>query len=45
MTAEVTCGGEFAEFVSHHIFGHVDGNEFVTIVYSEGVANEFGGDH
>ena len=45
VTAEGSCGGEFAEFVTYHVFGDVDGNEFVAVMDSEGMTDEFGGDH
>lgn len=45
VSAECAGGGEFAEFVSYHIFGDVHGDEFVTVVYSEGMTYELGSYH
>ena len=45
MTAEAAGGSKLAEFVSNHVLGHIDGNEFVAIMHGEGVAHEFGGNH
>ena len=45
VTAEDTCRGELAEFVTDHVFGDIHGDEFVPVMHSDGKANEIGGDH
>lgn len=45
VSAEYTSGGKFAEFVANHIFGHIDGDELVAVVDSDGEADEVGGNH
>ena len=42
---EDTGRSEFAEFVADHIFGDVNGDEGLTVVDSEVVADEIRGDH
>lgn len=45
MAAEYTGGSKFAEFVTDHIFGNIDGDELVAIVNGDGKAYEVRGDH
>ena len=45
MTAEDTCRGELAEFVTDHVLGDIHGDEFVPVMHSYSKANEVGGDH
>ena len=45
VSAEYTGGGEFAEFVSDHILGHIHGDEFVAVMDSDGEADEVRGNH
>ncbi len=40
VTLEFGRPGEFTEFVSHHLFRHVDRRELFSVVDSEGKANE-----
>ena len=40
MSLESSCKGEFAKFVSYHIFGNIYGNMLATIVYRDCVAYE-----
>jgi hypothetical protein len=42
---EQTGRGKFTEFMAHHVFGHVNGNESFAIVDGEVVADEVGSDH
>ena len=44
MSFELTGRGEFAELVTHHELRHVHGDEFIPVVYGEGVPNEIGTD-
>ena len=45
MTAECAGGRKFTELVAYHVFGHVNGDEFVSVMNGEGMAHEFGGYH
>ena len=45
MAAECAGGGKFAKLVAYHIFGYIYGNEFVTVMNSESMTDEFGGYH
>ena len=45
MAAESARGGELAEFVAYHVFGDVNGDEFVAVVDSKCHADEVRGNH
>ena len=45
MTAEAAGRCELTQFVSYHVFGHIDGDEFVPVVYRQGMAHEVRRDH
>ena len=45
VTAELAGGCELAELVSYHVFGDIDGDELVAVVYCYGVAYEIGPNH
>ena len=44
VTPEGTGGGEFAQLVPDHCFGHVNRNVLTTVVHSESQPDEIGGD-
>jgi hypothetical protein len=43
MAIECPRWGEFTEFMTDHIFRHIDGDEFPSIVHGECQSNHFGG--
>ena len=45
MAAEDAGRGELTEFVSHHVLRHIDRDEFVAVMDSNGLADKVGGDH
>lgn len=45
VTAEDTGGSKLTEFVTNHVLGNIDGDEFVPVMHSDGKADEIGGDH
>ena len=45
VSTEGTCGGELAKFVAYHVFGDVYGDEFISVMNSESMANKLGRDH
>lgn len=45
VTAEDTGGGKFTEAVTDHIFGNVNGDEFVSVMDCDGKADKVGRDH
>jgi hypothetical protein len=44
MTTEVAGRGEFAQFMTNHVFSDIDRNMPAAIMYSDGVANHLGED-
>ena len=44
VSAEESCGGELAEAVSDHVFGHEDVDEGLAVMDGEGLSDEFGKD-
>ena len=45
VAAESARGGELAELVAYHVFGNVDRDKLVAVMYGEGVTYELGGNH
>ena len=45
MAAECAGGGKFAKFVTYHVLCHINGNELISVMNSESMANELGGYH
>lgn len=45
VAAEIAGGGKLAKLVTNHIFGYVNGDEFVTVVNSESMAYEVRRNH
>ena len=45
MAAEDAGGSELAQLVSDHIFRNIYGDEFVAVVYGDGLTHEIGRNH
>lgn len=45
VASECACRRKFAEFMTYHVLCDVNRNEFVPVVYSDGMAYEIRRDH
>ena len=45
VSSEYTGGGELTKFVADHVLSHIDGDELVAVVDSDGKTYEIRGDH